>query len=62
MTLATSTTAASSYANVLYTKGTDTSAEVILGKPACVESTWNARVLRWVELHRRLWASTKPSA
>lgn len=40
MTLATETTAASSYANVLlHEMGCDSSAEVILGKAACVEST-----------------------
>lgn len=33
-----------------YMRGPDSSAEVVLGKPAYVESTWRAGVL-WVELN-----------
>lgn len=56
MTLATKTTAASSYANVFYTKWDDSSAEVVLGKAAFVESTWSSGM---GTTKPELWASTK---
>lgn len=40
-----------------YTKWADSSAEVVLGSAACVESTWSAGM---GGTKPELWASTKP--